>query len=82
MQFYERRLLYTKMGETLPDTFLVIVIKTTFSFRLNSQLRFFRRELLREPFSPHNHKKWVHNPLLNFSVHTIVGQIAGLNAPI
>ena len=50
--------------------------------RPNSHLRFFRRELLRELFSPHNRKKWVHNPLLNFSVHTIVDQIAGVTAPI
>ena len=35
--------------------------------RLNLHLRFFRRELLRELFSPRNRKKWVHNPLLNFS---------------
>ena len=50
--------------------------------RLSSHLRFFRRELLHELFSPCNRKKWVHNPLLNFSVHTIVDQIAGVNAPI
>ena len=50
--------------------------------RLNSHLRFFRRELLRELFSPRNRKKWVDNPLLNFSVHTIVDQIAGVNVPI
>ena len=51
-------------------------------FRLNSHLRFFRRELLCELFSPRNRKKWVHNPLLNFSVHAIVEKIAGVNAPI
>ena len=39
------------------------------------------RELLRELFSPRNRKKWVHNPLLNVSVHTIVDQIAGVKAP-
>ena len=50
--------------------------------RLNSHLRFFRRELLCELFNPCNHKKWVHNSLLNFSVHAIVYQIAGVNAPI
>ena len=50
--------------------------------RLNSPLRFFRHELLRELFSPRNRKKWVHNPLLNFSVHAIVDQIVGVNAPI
>ena len=43
---------------------------------------FLRRELLREFFSPRNHKNWVHNPLLNFSVHAIVDQITGVNAPI
>ena len=52
------------------------------NIRLNSHLRFFRRELLHELFSPRNHKKWVHNPLLNFSVHPIVEKIAGVNAPI
>ena len=52
------------------------------SLRLNSHLRFFRRELLRELFSPRNRKKWVDNPLLNFSVHAIVDQIAGVNVPI
>ena len=50
--------------------------------RLNSHLRFFSRELLCELFSAGNRKKWVHNPLLNFSVHTIVDQIAAVNAPI
>ena len=35
-----------------------------------------------ELFSPCNHKKWVHNSLLNFSVHAIVDQITGVNAPI
>ena len=34
--------------------------------------RFIRNELLRELFSPRNHKKWAHHPLLNFSVHTEV----------
>ena len=38
------------------------------------------RELLRELFSPGNHKKLVYNPLLNFSVHAIVDQIADVNA--
>ena len=36
--------------------------------RVHSHLRFIRRELLRELFSPCNHEKWVHNPLLDFSV--------------
>ena len=30
----------------------------------HSHLRFIRRELLREHFSPHNHQKWEHNPSL------------------
>ena len=55
---------------------------TAVSVRLNSHLRLFRRELLRELFRPRNRKKWVHNPLLNFSVCAIVDQIAGVNAPI
>ena len=28
-----------------------------------------------------NSTKWVHNPFLNFKVHTIVEKIAGVNAP-
>ena len=43
---------------------------------------FFRRELFRELFSQCNRKKWVQNPLLNFSLHAIVDQIAGVNVPI
>ena len=43
---------------------------------------FFRRELFRELFSQCHRKKWVHNPLLNFSVHAIVDQIAGVNVLI
>ena len=46
--------------------------------KLNSHLRFFKRELLLELFSLRNRK----NPLLNFSVHAIVDQIAGVNAPL
>ena len=38
-------------------------------------------ELLHELFSPQNHEKWVHNPLLNFSVHAKVDQMASVNAP-
>ena len=52
------------------------------SIRLNSHLRFFRRELLRELFRPHNRNKWLHNTLLNFSVHAIVEKISGVNALI
>ena len=51
-------------------------------FRIHSHLRFIRRELLHELLSPRNHKKWVPNPLLNFSVHAKVGQIASVNAPV
>ena len=51
------------------------------SLRVHSHLRFIRRELLHQLFSPHNHKKWVHNPLQNFSVHAKVDQIASVNAP-
>ena len=57
----------------------VDIEKIVHSLKLNSHLRFFRRELLCELFSPRNRKKWVHNPLLNFSVHAIVDQIAGVN---
>ena len=35
------------------------------------------RELLHELLSPRNPKKWVHNPLLNFSVYPIAEKIAG-----
>ena len=59
-----------------------IEVVSKMSFRLNSHVRFFRRELLRDLFSPRNCKKWVGYPLLNFSVHVIVDQIAGVNAPI
>ena len=49
--------------------------------RVYSHLKFIRRQLLCEIFSPHNCEKWVHNPLLNFSAHTKVDQIASVNAP-
>ena len=39
-----------------------------------------RCELLYELFSPNYHEKWVHKPLLNFSVHTKVDQIGNVNA--
>ena len=48
------------------------------SFRENS----IRPELLSELFSPRNRKKWVHNPLLHFSVHAKVDQIVSVNAPL
>ena len=38
---------------------------------VHSQLRFIRRELL-----------WVHNPLLDYSVHTKVDKITGLSNAI
>ena len=41
----------------------------------NLHLRFIRHELLREPFNPFNRKKWVHKPLLNFSVQAKVEQV-------
>ena len=37
--------------------------------RVHSHLRFITRDLLRQLFSSRNCKKWVRNPLLNFSVH-------------
>ena len=49
---------------------------------LHSHLRFIRCELLRERFSPKIATKWVHNPLLNYSVHAKVEKIAGLNSAI
>ena len=39
----------------------------------------YRRELLHELLNPRSRKKWVNNPLLNFSVLTKVDQIAGVN---
>ena len=53
----------------------------TLRLRLNSHLQPFRQSL-RELLSPRDCKKWVHNPLLNFSVHAIVDQMVGVNAPI
>ena len=47
---------------------LCIAFMINRELRLNSHQRYFRCKLLRELFSPHNHKKLVHNPLLNFSV--------------
>ena len=47
------------------------------ALRVHSHLRFIWHEL----FSPHNHEKWVHNPILNFSVHSKVGQLVSVNAP-
>ena len=37
-------------------------------------------ELLHELLISHNHEKWGHDQSLNFSVHTIVYQIASVNA--
>ena len=51
------------------------------SLTASSHLRFIRRELLLELFSPYNQEKWVHNPLLNLSVHAEVDQIASVNVP-
>ena len=48
---------------------------------IHSYLPFIRRELLRELFNPCNHEKLVHNPLLKFSVHIKIDQIASVNAP-
>ena len=45
-------------------------------FKVHSHLRFIRDELLSDLFSPHNYEKWVHKPLLYFSVHAKVDQIA------
>ena len=59
----------------LPETKMIT------SIRVHSHLRFIRRELLHELFSPRNHEKLVHNPLLNFSVNVKVDQIVILNAP-
>ena len=56
-----------------------VEVSKGYTIMVNSHLRFIRRELLRELFSPRNHKKWVHNPLLNYSVHAKVEKIAGLN---
>ena len=54
----------------------------TWRVRLSSHLRFLGVNYCMN-FSVHAiAKKWVHNLLLNFSVHTIVDQIAGVNVPI
>ena len=69
-----------------PEYFNFFLVETAFApqccVMVHSHLRFIMRELLCELFSSHNRKKWVHNPLLNFSVHAIVDQIAGVNASI
>ena len=44
-------------------------------------LRFIRHEVLHELFIPRNREKWAHNPLLNFSIHVKVDQIANVNVP-
>ena len=49
--------------------------------RVHSHLRFIRHEILRERFSQCNHEKWLHNPILNFSVQAKVDQIASVNVP-
>ena len=59
----------------LPETKMIT------SIRVHSHLRFIRRELLHELFSPRNHEKLAHNPLLNFSVNVKVDQIVIVNAP-
>ena len=51
------------------------------TLKVHSRLRFIRRDLLRGLFSPHNYKKLVHNPLLNFSVHAKVYEKANVNVP-
>ena len=49
-------------------------------FKVHSYLLVIMRELLCELFSPHNHEKWVHNQLLNFSVYAKVDQTVNMNA--
>ena len=49
--------------------------------KVHSHVRFIRRKLLRKLSSPCNCTKWVHNPLLIFSVHAKVDQIASVNVP-
>ena len=63
-----------KKGDYFEDT-------CEYTLMIYSHLRFARHELLHELFSPCNHKKWVHNPLLNFSIHVKVDQIASVNMP-
>ena len=53
---------------------------TDLGVKVYSHLRFIRHQLLRELFSPRNHEEWVCNPLLNFSVHAKVHQIASVHA--
>ena len=59
--------------------FTVDQYTVTSLLRAHSYLRFIRHKLLRELFSPGNHKKWAHYQLLNFSVHTKVDQIASVD---
>ena len=56
---------------------LLLSLQYERTLRAHSYLRFIRRELLYDFFSPRNLEKWIHNPLLNISVQTKVDQIAG-----
>ena len=49
-------------------------------FMVYSHLRFITRKLLPD-LKLQKNKKWVQNPLLGCSVHTIVHAVAGVNAP-
>ena len=50
-----------------------------YTLKVHLHLKFIRRELLRELFSPHNRKKWAHNPLLTFSVQAKVDHKVSVN---
>ena len=60
---------------------LPYVIWFSFALRVHSHPQFFSRELLREIVRLCNCEKWVHNPLLSFTVHAKVDQIASINGP-
>ena len=67
----------------------VMKIKTLFLYlslycaavlRVHSHLKFIRRDLLPELFSPYNRKMGAH-PLLNFSVQANIDQTVSVNVP-
>ena len=65
--------LFSKIYSNIWDNFSALMV--------HSHLPFIRRELLHD-ISVHTIAKWVHNPLLNYSVHAKVEKISGLNSAI
>ena len=56
-------------------------MRTALRVRVHSHMRSIRRGLLRELFCWCNHENGYYIPLLNFSVHAKIDQIASVNAP-